>query len=289
MEPTLPGAISRLSWRGPCLSCAQHRHVIDVNTVGFDVLDRAKLVEHVDRFVACGGSHVVHFLAAHPTVAAREVPRYRELLNSGDLVVADGTPIALLMRARSRAARRLTSTDGFLELCAAGSARGIGHYFIGGASEEVATLFLRALRARYPSLSVAGFRVPPFRPYEGEEVATLAAEIRAANAQIVWIGLGAPKQDLLAHRLRVHEAAPVIACIGATFDFVAGTKRRAPKAMRALGLEWLYRFGAEPKRLGRRYVVGNTRFVLGVCHDYLTSTRRQPSAARSVGAGGLGR
>src|SRR5438552_13518742 len=127
LEPTLPDAIAPYSWDPPCESCAAERRSIDVNTVTFDVLDERGLVDRVHRFVDCGASHVVHFLAAHPTVAAREVPQYRHLLNSGDLVVPDGTPIALVMRMQNRAARRLTSTDGFFRICSAGCARNTRH------------------------------------------------------------------------------------------------------------------------------------------------------------------
>jgi N-acetylglucosaminyldiphosphoundecaprenol N-acetyl-beta-D-mannosaminyltransferase len=269
LEPTLPSSLAGLSWAPPCLECAPARELVDVNTVRFDVLDGPRLVQAFDRFVACGGSHVVHFLAAHPTVAARENAEYRDLLNSGDYVVPDGTPIALVMRAKNASARRLTSTDAFVRVCQAGCDKRLRHYFVGGANDDVATAFEAELRRRYPSIQVAGFTVPPFRPYSDEEVAELSREIRASGADAVWVGLGAPKQDLLAHRLRLHGAAPVIACIGATFDFVAGTKRRAPQAMRSLGLEWVYRLATEPRRLGRRYLIGNTRFVLGVCSDSL--------------------
>jgi N-acetylglucosaminyldiphosphoundecaprenol N-acetyl-beta-D-mannosaminyltransferase len=195
------------------------------------------------------------------------VETYRNLLNSGDLVVSDGTPIALTIRAKGHRAHRVTATDGFLRACADGMSRETRHYFLGGASEAVATAFRERLRMLFPEISIAGFEVPPFRPYTNRELASLAAQIRASCADVVWVGLGAPKQDLLAHRLRVLEAAPAIVCIGAVFDFVAGTKPRAPSLMRAVGLEWLFRLVLEPRRLWRRYLIGNTQFVAGVLSD----------------------
>jgi N-acetylglucosaminyldiphosphoundecaprenol N-acetyl-beta-D-mannosaminyltransferase len=102
-----------------------------------------------------------------------------------------------------------------------------------------------------------------------EELDAGVAIIRGSGADVVWVGLGAPKQDLMGARLREREAAPVIMCVGAAFDFLAGTKRRAPRWVRRAGLEWLHRLVSEPRRLLRRYLVGNTRFVLGVGFDLL--------------------
>jgi N-acetylglucosaminyldiphosphoundecaprenol N-acetyl-beta-D-mannosaminyltransferase len=100
-------------------------------------------------------------------------------------------------------------------------------------------------------------------------VAEAAARMRAAGADAVWVGLGAPKQDLMAARLRDLDAAPTIFCVGAAFDFVAGTVKRAPRWMQRTGLEWLHRLLSEPRRLWRRYVIGNPRFVAGVVWDRL--------------------
>ena len=89
------------------------------------------------------------------------------------------------------------------------------------------------------------------------------------DTQLLWLGLGTPKQDLAAVALRAVGAAPVILCVGAAFDFLAGTKERAPEWMQRAGLEWLHRLGSEPGRLGRRYLVGNPRFVWGVARELL--------------------
>ena len=215
----------------------------------------------------------MHFLAAHPTVVARQVPAYWNLLANGDLVVADGTPIALTMRTKDRRARRVTSTDGFLRVCADGLARDLRHYFVGGANDAVAAAIRKRLRASFPGIEIAGFEVPPFRPYDDAELSKLVASIRASEADVVWVGLGAPKQEVLSHRLRAAGAASAIVTIGATFDFVAGTKPRAPKLLRTFGLEWLFRVTLEPRRLWRRYLLGNAQFVAGVLTDGIDSNR----------------
>ncbi len=241
--------------------------MLTVNSVAFDVLDEHVLARTVQSFGECGRSHVVHFLAAHPTVVARSEPGYRALLTAADLVVPDGAPIAVLMRASRRSARRVTSTDGFLRICADGLPRDARHFFLGGADEAVAGAFRSRVLSTFPELRIAGHVIPPFRPYEPIELLALTSLIQQSGADIVWVGVGAPKQEVLAHQLRSLNAAPVIATIGATFDFVAGTKARAPACMRAVGLEWLYRLCQEPRRLWRRYVLGNAQFLGGVLRD----------------------
>lgn len=250
-----------------CPACGAAADRVAVNGVEFDAIDADGLGDAIRRFLACGRPHVVHFLAAHPTVLARSDRWYRALLAAGDLIVADGAPVAMLVRLARRHARRITSTDAFWQLATGGVAEGTRHFFVGGANEDVERRIRRELSERLSSFEVAGFEVPPFRPYTDDEVDRLAARIRSARADIVWVGIGAPKQDVLAHRLRRAGAAPVIACVGATFDFVAGTKRRAPRMLRALGLEWAFRLWLEPRRLWRRYLVGNCQFLAGVVMD----------------------
>jgi len=258
---------------GPCPRCSGERERTTVNTVEFDILNLDGLGTSVQRFRSCGGAHRVHFLAAHPTVLARADPGYRQLLNTSDLTVADGAPVAAMLRLARPAARRITSTDAFLRLCEDGARTGARHYFLGGADETIARRVETAVRSTFPGLTVAGFEVPPFRPYTDEELRAVAGRIRAARADVVWVGIGAPKQDVLADRLTRAGAAPAILCIGATFDFVAGTKRRAPRWMRAVGLEWLFRLLLEPRRLWRRYLIGNLQFVTGACVDMIAAHR----------------
>jgi N-acetylglucosaminyldiphosphoundecaprenol N-acetyl-beta-D-mannosaminyltransferase len=278
LEPGIEEHLADVQWTAPCGRCAATRNLVTVNTVPFDVLTEDSFSAAIAQFKDCGSSHVVHFLAAHPTVVAREVPAYRDLLESGDLVVSDGTPIALAMRATDRRARRVTSTDGFFRVCADGLRYGLRHYFVGGSSEAVAKAMRRNLNISFLGIEIVGFEVPPFRPYEEDELDELVASIKASNADVAWVGLGAPKQEVLSHRLRTANAAPAIVTIGATFDFVAGTKPRAPKLLRAFGLEWLFRVALEPRRLWRRYLLGNLQFIAGVLTD---SVRRQAGPLHS--------
>ena len=149
-----------------------------------------------------------------------------------------------------------------------GEQRRFRHFLFGGEPQVLAAL-RRRLELRYPRIELAGAESPPFRGLKAWELEEAAARIDAVNTQLLWIGLGTPKQDLVAATLRSLGAAPVILCVGAAFDFLAGTKRRAPEWMQRTGLEWLHRLGSEPGRLGRRYLVGNPQFMWGVARELL--------------------
>jgi N-acetylglucosaminyldiphosphoundecaprenol N-acetyl-beta-D-mannosaminyltransferase len=239
-----------------------------VNGVRVDTVTPAELLTHLESFLECGRSHVVHFLAAHPTVEARSDADYRVLLNEGNLNVADGLPVAIAARIQGASGSRLPGTDAFGVVARWGLERGLRHYLYGATNETL--MSMRAnLEKTYPGIVVVGHEAPPFRPVEDDELDATVAAIRSSNADVIWVGLGAPKQDVMGARLRDRQGSPAIMCVGAAFDFLAGTKRRAPSWMRRAGLEWLYRLVSEPRRLWRRYLVGNTRFVLGVGTDLL--------------------
>jgi N-acetylglucosaminyldiphosphoundecaprenol N-acetyl-beta-D-mannosaminyltransferase len=272
LEPDLVVLLDQVEATEPCARCAVERTLVTINSVAFDVLTERALSEAIARFRDCGNSHAAHFLAAHPTVVARQLPAYGDLLRGSDLVVADGTPIALTMLVKDRRSRRVTATDGFYRVCRDGISSELRHYFVGGANDAVARAICANLNASFPGIRIVGFTVPPFRPYTDDEFRDLISSIRVSEPDVVWVGLGAPKQEVLAHRLRAANAGSAIVTIGATFDFVAGTKRRAPRLLRATGLEWLFRVTLEPRRLWRRYLIGNAQFVAGVVSD---SVRRR--------------
>lgn len=243
-----------------------------VNGVRIDTITRESFVGALSMFLACGHSHVVHFCAAHPTVEARTDTSYREILNKGALNVADGMPVAWAARMFGSETERLAGTDAMNLASAWGLDRGLRHYLYGGTPETLQLLQHR-LEETYPGILIVGVESPPFRPMTDEEVAGSARRIQDAGTQSLWVGLGAPKQDLMAHRLRTLQAAPVILCVGAAFDFVAGTIKRAPPWMQRSGLEWVHRLASEPRRLWKRYLVTNPRFVVGVARDGLRGKR----------------
>lgn len=244
-----------------------------VNGVRIDPVTSEDFLGSLSTFLSCGHSHVVHFCAAHPTVEARNDSTYRAILNKGALNVPDGMPVAWAARMLGSDTERLAGTEGMHLAASWGIDRGLRHYLYGSTPATLESL-QRRLEETYPGILIVGAESPPFREVTDEEIQESARRMQDVGAQALWVGLGAPKQDFTAHRFRVLHAAPLILCVGAAFDFISGTIDRAPVWMRRAGLEWLHRLASEPRRLWRRYLLGNPRFVMGVVHDWIRPRRR---------------
>ena len=141
-----------------------------------------------------------------------------------------------------------------------------------GASPRSATL-REELPRRYPGLRIVGARPGPFRELEPEEAEEIAAELNAAEPDVIWVGLGVPLQEKWMAAMRERLDAPVLVGVGAAFDFHAGLKRQAPDSLQRLGLEWAFRLVQEPRRLWRRYLRYNPRFVFGFARQYARHLR----------------
>ena len=137
---------------------------------------------------------------------------------------------------------------------------GLRHYLYGGTDEVLVALRGHIART-YPGAVVVGHMAPPFRPLDDTESAALTADLKRTRPDVVWVGLGTPKQDMLVDRL-VGEHDVVAVGVGAAFDFLSGQKREAPPYLHRTGLEWLYRLITEPRRLWRRYLIGNVEFAV---------------------------
>jgi N-acetylglucosaminyldiphosphoundecaprenol N-acetyl-beta-D-mannosaminyltransferase len=205
----------------------------------------------------------VHLVNAYTlSLAVRDEP-FRALLDRGDLNLPDGTPLVWLGQRHGleEFTSRVYGPDLTVEVCDRGRAHGLRHYLY-GASPEVVERFAQQLRARFPGIEIVGVESPPFRQLSPEEEEALVARVRHAGANVVWVGLGTPKQDHFVEAFRDRLGVPVVA-IGAAFDFLAGEKKMAPRWMQERGLEWLYRLLSEPRRLWKRYLVGNLVFLWG--------------------------
>jgi len=189
--------------------------------------------------------------------AARD-PAYRSILNHSWLTTPDGMPIVWMGPA---SVERVYGPDLLLAVCDRGRAAGLRHFFYGGKPGVAAELAAR-LSGRYPGLEVAGSRSPPFRDLTSGELDALRTEVAAARADIVWVGLGTPKQERFMAGPGLTLAAGLLVGVGAAFDFHSGRVPQAPPWMRRSGLEWLFRLFTEPRRLAGRYLVSNTTFIL---------------------------
>ncbi|MGB9465815.1 MAG: WecB/TagA/CpsF family glycosyltransferase, partial [Candidatus Acidiferrum sp.] len=197
----------------------------------------------------------------HCLMQAQHAASFKKILQDADLVVPDGFPLVWLGRRRGFALRRRVYGPELMErFCEETAPRGYRHYFYGGAPGVAEDLAAR-LAARFPGLQIAGAYCPPFRPLTQAEDDEVVSLINRACADIVWVGLGAPKQErwMFEHRGRL--TAPVLVGVGAAFDFHTGRIAQAPRWMREHGLEWLFRLSREPGRLWCRYLIYGTQFV----------------------------
>jgi N-acetylglucosaminyldiphosphoundecaprenol N-acetyl-beta-D-mannosaminyltransferase len=147
-----------------------------------------------------------------------------------------------------------------LEICRASVPHGYRHFFY-GTTEKTLKRLTDSLCERFPGFQVAGVYAPPFRPLTDAERAIVVARINESSPDIIWVGLGCPKQELWMAEHRPYLEAPVMVGVGAVFDFLSGTLRQAPRWIQPLCLEWLFRLLVEPRRLWRRYLLNNPQFI----------------------------
>jgi N-acetylglucosaminyldiphosphoundecaprenol N-acetyl-beta-D-mannosaminyltransferase len=216
-------------------------------------LDMHETVEWIDRAVASRGPHQVATANVNFLALGQRDPEFLRILQAASLVTCDGMPLCWASRVQGAPLRgRVAGADLLPPLCELAVRRRYRLFFMGppGSTEEAA----ERLRARYPGLEIAGCESPPYGPIEGWDNARYCARIREAATDVLLVGFGAPKQERwLAAHLPASGAAVGIG-VGATFDYVAGRVRRAPRVAQAAGLEWAWRIAVEPRRLWRRYV-----------------------------------
>lgn len=208
------------------------------------------------------------FCTVNNVVIANQDPVLRQQMDSCQIAAPDGMPLVWLGRLRGRKVEQVCGPDLLPALCDESRRFGYRHFFYGGA-EGVAEQLSHSLQQRFPGLQVAGTYTPPFRPLTQEEDEEIIAKINQAKPDFVWVGLSTPKQDewIATHQAKLD--VPNLLAVGAAFDFHSGNLRRAPRWIRRIGLEWLFRMLREPKRLWRRYLIGNARFILYLMGEIL--------------------
>jgi N-acetylglucosaminyldiphosphoundecaprenol N-acetyl-beta-D-mannosaminyltransferase len=230
-------------------------------------VDAVTLDDAVDRmraFAETGGGRAVHLCNAWTLTLARRDRTLAEALNRGDLNLPDGTPLAWVGRwvGFVHMRRRVYGPDLLLATARAGRAWGLRHYLY-GSTPHVVTALASRLGKLAPGVEVVGAESPPFRPLTECEESELVERIAQARPDIVWVGLGTPLQDRFVDHFRDRLSVTLIG-VGAAFDFLAGVKRQAPAWMQDHGLEWAFRLASEPRRLWRRYLIGNALFLVGL-------------------------
>lgn len=246
-------------------------NVLGVKINAVSKTDAMQLV--IERVHAGGGGYVC-FSNVHTTVMGAKSQSYKDVLNSSFLTLPDGKPVYWVgVLKKMSCAEHLPGPDFMLEMLAAKQERPLRHYFLGGTPEVLKSL-VEKVRAEYKDAKLVGWESPPFRPLSTDEIEGTIKRINSSRPDLVWVGLGAPKQEKWMNEFAEKLAPAILFGVGAAFDFHAQAKKRAPKFMRACGMEWFYRLMQEPRRLFSRYLVTNSLFVWLLMKERLALTTR---------------
>lgn len=230
-----------------------------VNILGVDIaaINMEWLVQFtVDNIAALSGDYIC-VANVHTTVMANENAEYKAIQNGGILAIPDGGPLSSV--GRKRGAENMYRTAGPSYMGEMFKLGGYRHYFYGSTPETLEKLHANLIRD-YSDIQIVGMYSPPFREMTEDEDESIVEQINAVNPDFLWVGLGAPKQEkwMAAHQGRVKG---LMVGVGAGFDYFAGNIERAPEWMQKNNLEWVYRLLQDPKRLFKRYLVTNTKFI----------------------------
>ena len=221
--------------------------------VGISAVNMRQALEVIDGWIQRGERGYVCLAAVHSVLDCQGSVTLRAIFNRSGLTTPDGMPLVWILRMRGhREVSRVYGPDLMLAVCDHFNQVGAGHYFLGG-KPGVPERLAERLAERISGLKVRGTYSPPFRELTVKEDAQLVDDINSASPDILWVGLGSPKQErwMVQHRQAID--APVTIAVGAAFDFLSGRKPQAPRWVQRSGLEWLFRVGTEPRRLWRRY------------------------------------
>jgi N-acetylglucosaminyldiphosphoundecaprenol N-acetyl-beta-D-mannosaminyltransferase len=235
----------------------ESRYILDMRV---DATTYSEVTRQVLSWARAGAGRSVCCATVHMVMEAFDHPGFRRQVNSADVVTSDGVPLVWALRGLGAAGASRVYGPDLMRLLLAGAEReGLRVGLLGGTPETLRRLVAKA-KLRHPELAIAFAESPPFAELSPEEDAAAVERIQAAGVQLLFVGLGCPKQErwVAEHRDRL---ACVALAVGAAFDFLAETKPQAPRWMQTAGLEWLFRLASEPGRLWRRYLTGNPRFV----------------------------
>lgn len=227
-----------------------------------DALSWEEAISQLRRWAERRESRYVCICNVHSVVTTTRDIEFKLAVNNADLCTPDGAPIAWALRQFGYPDQeRINGPDLMWRYLIDAERTGQRVFFLGSTDDTLGKLRVQ-LQAKFPRLQIAGMHAPPFRPLLRDEDDALVEKINSSGAQVVFIGLGCPKQEkwMADHRGRVQA---VMIGVGAAFDYHSGVIKRAPIWWQEHGLEWLYRLGAEPRRLFKRYMVTNSLFLVG--------------------------
>jgi N-acetylglucosaminyldiphosphoundecaprenol N-acetyl-beta-D-mannosaminyltransferase len=230
-----------------------------------------RTLDWIDDMVSARRRGYVSAAAVHLVMVSREDAATRDAVLGCSLAVPDGQPLVWAMRSLGHDASRVYGPELMARYCERSAKTGTRMYLYGGRNQGSLVQLALNLRQSYPGVKIVGGYSPPFRELTEEESDRVIDDINACGADVVWVGIGQPKQEKWMADVRDRLETPVLIGVGAAFDFHAGLIPQAPDWMQRMGLEWLFRLGHEPRRLWRRYLRYNPRFISGFARQYVRS------------------
>lgn len=252
----------------------------DVLGVPLALTDYERSMDWMDAVIARRQKGYVCVAAVHTVMACQEDPELADAVQHASLVVPDGQPLVWAMNAMGAdLSTRVYGPELMARYCERSALTGARMFLYGGRNQGALVQLALNLRKRYPGVKIVGGYSPPFRDLSAEEEDAVVAEINRSEADVVWVGIGVPKQEKWMAAMRDRLDAPVLVGVGAAFDFHAGLVPQAPDWMQSSGLEWAYRLAHEPRRLWKRYARYNPLFVASFARQWGRYKRRGGFAA----------
>ena len=239
----------------------------------------AQAMDVMDGMVARRERGYVCAVAVHAVMVSQHDPEMRRAVTGSALTVPDGMPLVWAANLLGEDLRnRVYGPELMDRYCGRCAERGHRVWLYGGRDQGSLMQLALNLRRRHPGIEIVGGYSPPFRPLSGEEEDAIVDQINEAKPDVVWVGIGVPKQEKWMAHMRPRLEAPVLCGVGAAFDFHAGRISQAPSWMQERGLEWIYRIAQEPRRLLPRYLYYNPAFMLAFARQLLR--QRGPLSSR---------
>ena len=255
---------------------ARRPDTVDVLGVPLALTDYDRTMDWMDATIAERRRGYLIPAAVHAVMVAHEDAETRAaMLGESALSVPDGQPLVWAMKLLGRRdASRVYGPELMARYCERAAGNGTRMFLYGGRNQGALVQLALNLRRRHPGIKIVGGYSPPFRDLDGEERQAIADEINRTRADVVWVGIGQPKQEKWMAQMQDAVDAPVMVGVGAAFDFHAGLVPQAPAWMQSVGLEWVFRLAHEPRRLWRRYARYNPLFVVRFARQLLDQRGR---------------
>jgi N-acetylglucosaminyldiphosphoundecaprenol N-acetyl-beta-D-mannosaminyltransferase len=245
---------------------------VKIVSLRVDVVNHESTIQKINELIERENGGYVCFSTVHMIMESHDNPEYAAKVNAADLIIPDGMPLVWMQKFQGeKQANRVRANDLMIMLCGYAEKNDLTVGFYGGKQTVIDAILERAEKD-FPNLKIVYAFSPPFRPLTEEEDAEITKEINQKEPDILFMGLGCPKQEnwMWAHKDKLKA---VMLGVGASFDFFAGNVKESPEWLGRLGLEWLFRLTQEPRRLWRRYLILNPRFMRLATLQLLKSKR----------------